>query len=226
MNILILIAFLLLSYLLGSIPFGLVYSLARGVDIRKVGSKNIGATNVSREFGFISGFLPVFILDLLKGAVPVYLAGILFNNYPVGRDAAMVLAGAMTIIGHIFPVYLGFRGGKGVATALGVFLPIVPVEAMICLGVFMVTLTTFRIVTIAGMPESLKKNINTIKLIFMDLRKGVGLSSSAAAFFFPISVALVDFNRTLIFVISIAVAVLVIFQHRSNLAGYLKGGRQ
>jgi glycerol-3-phosphate acyltransferase PlsY len=202
------------SYLLGSIPFGLLYSMARGVDIRKVGSKNIGATNVSRQFGFLKGFLPVFLLDLAKGAVPVFLAGSLLHT-AAGRDGVMLLAGLSAIAGHIFPVYLGFKGGKGVATALGVFVLIAPLEAAVCAAVFIIVLFLLRSIALHGKPGP----------FFKDLQKGVGLSSSIAAVIFPASVILIEPARTLIVFISILTALLILFQHRSNLAEIFKGDR-
>jgi glycerol-3-phosphate acyltransferase PlsY len=223
MDILILTSFLVASYLVGSVPFGLIYSLVRGVDIRRVGSKNIGATNVSREFGFFAGFLPVFLLDMLKGATPVFLAGILFIHSPFGRDTAMVLSGVMAILGHMFPVYLGFEGGKGVATSLGVFLPIVTYEVIICSAVFLITLFAYRLIAIKRMPKSEIKSVLPSNLIFKDLSKGVGLSSCMAALFFPVTVLIIDFKRTLIFILSILIALLVIIRHRTNLVNYIKG---
>src|SRR5690242_10288431 len=97
-----------LSYLLGSIPFGLLVARAKGVDLRKVGSGNVGATNVVRTLGKPLGFM-VFALDFLKGLVPTL----------VGRaddDAVALLFGIAAVLGHVFPVWLKFKGGKGVAT--------------------------------------------------------------------------------------------------------------
>jgi len=212
MDIILIAAVCVFSYLLGSIPFGLVYSLARGVDIRKVGSKNIGATNVSRQFGFALGFVPVFILDLAKGAIPVYLAGNFIHTI-AGRDGIMVLAGVSAIAGHMFPVYLGFRGGKGVATALGVFILIAPFEIAACLPVFILVLLLMRYFDPARRSEPFFKN----------MQKGVGLSSCAAAVALPLSVFILESSRTLILVISIAVALLLVYRHRTNLVKIFKG---
>jgi len=110
-NYLLLIIF---GYLLGSIPWGYLISKTKGIDIRKVGSGNIGGTNVIRALGTKWGLL-VAILDLLKGVIPVYLA-ISFLVF----DWQIASVAITPVLGHIFPVWLGFRGGKGVATTLGV----------------------------------------------------------------------------------------------------------
>ncbi|MGA2141499.1 MAG: glycerol-3-phosphate acyltransferase [Brevinematales bacterium] len=212
MDVILIIAAGVFSYLLGSVPFGLVYSLARGVDIRKVGSKNIGATNVSRQFGFALGFVPVFILDLAKGALPVFLAASYIHT-PLGRDGIMVLTGIMAIAGHMFPVYLGFRCGKGVATALGVFILIAPYEIAMCLPVFIIVLLLMRFIDPSRKSEPFFKN----------MQKGVGLSSCAAAVALPISVFILESPRILILVISILVALLLVYRHRSNLVKIFKG---
>lgn len=106
---------LLIAYLLGSMPFGFIMSrLMTGSDIRKVGSGNIGATNVLRVIGWKAA-LPVFLLDMLKGAAAVLIAGALSDS-----AAVYLAAGFMAMIGHSFPLFLGFRGGKAAATAIGV----------------------------------------------------------------------------------------------------------
>ena len=108
------------SYLVGAVPFGLLVGRLAGIDVRKGGSGNIGATNVSRLLGKKLG-LATLVLDCLKGFVPIYCASQLLGSEPAGSLVVM-LCGIMAVVGHMFPVYLGFKGGKGVATALGVFL--------------------------------------------------------------------------------------------------------
>ncbi len=218
MDIIILIIFSISAYLIGAIPFGLLYSLLRGVDIRKVGSKNIGATNVSRQFGFVGGFLPVFLLDLLKGALPVYFSRI-FIQGPIPQDIVLVVVGLMAIIGHMFPVYLAFKGGKGVATTLGVFLLIAPFEALIGGIAFLIVLFTARGIALSRMPEPDKKG----QRFFKDLQKGVGLSSSIAAVTLPFSTFFLEPNRIVILIITIFIAVLLLIRHRSNLIKTFKG---
>jgi glycerol-3-phosphate acyltransferase PlsY len=130
-NILLIVA----SYLVGAIPFGLVLSRGRGIDIREQGSRNIGATNVSRLLGKKLGFCTL-LLDIAKGYLPMFAAGLLAGDDP-GRNLVIGLCGAASITGHMFPVYLGFRGGKGVATGLGVFLYLAPKALLVCLVVFL-----------------------------------------------------------------------------------------
>ena len=126
-TILILIAISLISYLVGAIPWGYLIGKRNGVDIRKLGSKNIGATNVTRVIGKWSGKL-CFLLDFLKGFIPVLVVTILCkeeiieDNYHIMQMVAALSA----ILGHIFPVYLWFRGGKGVSTAGGALLALAP----------------------------------------------------------------------------------------------------
>jgi acyl phosphate:glycerol-3-phosphate acyltransferase len=110
------------AYLLGSIPFGLLIVKAMGrPDIRSTGSGNIGAANVTRSAGFVPGILTL-LLDAAKGYAAVWLA----SRWTGGNFRWMMLAAILAVIGHMFPIWLGFRGGKGVATGLGVFLPICP----------------------------------------------------------------------------------------------------
>ncbi len=128
------IVLIILSYLVGAIPFGLVLSRGSGIDIRRQGSGNIGATNVARLLGKKLGCCTL-LLDVAKGYLPMYVAGLLL----AGTDNAktvVALCGAAAITGHMFPVYLGFKGGKGVATGLGVFLYLAPRALLLCLVVF------------------------------------------------------------------------------------------
>lgn len=122
------------SYLLGAIPFGLVVSRGSGIDIRTQGSRNIGATNVARLLGKKRGALTL-LLDIGKGFLPMFIAAILVQNDP-RRDLIIALCGAASVLGHMFPVYLGFKGGKGVATALGAFLYLAPLSVLACVLVF------------------------------------------------------------------------------------------
>ncbi len=108
-----LIVFLITTYLYASIPFGLLISRLRGVDIRKVGSGNIGATNVSRALG-IWYAIPVGLLDFTKGLLPVLLASLFLHT-----QVSVALVAAVALLGHIFPLYLKFKGGKGAATYAG-----------------------------------------------------------------------------------------------------------
>ncbi len=125
---------LILSYLAGAVPFGLLFSRAVGKDVREEGSGNIGATNVNRVLGKKLGFLTL-LCDIDKGFFPVYLVSTLLPELP-DRVLFVALCGLATVVGHMFPVYLGFKGGKGVATALGVFLFFSPPSILVALIVF------------------------------------------------------------------------------------------
>jgi len=115
------LSLVIFGYLFGSIPWGYLISKAKGIDIRKVGSGNIGGTNVIRALGIKWGLL-VAVLDVLKGVIPVYLAlnFLTPHQYIGGGDWQIASVAITPVLGHIFPVWLGFRGGKGVATTLGV----------------------------------------------------------------------------------------------------------
>lgn len=125
---------LLASYLLGAIPFGLLFSRAVGKDVRQEGSGNIGATNVNRVLGKKLGILTL-LCDVAKGFFPVFLASYFL---PPTESAGLIVAlcGLATVLGHMFSVYMGFKGGKGVATALGVFLFFSPLAVLFVMLVF------------------------------------------------------------------------------------------
>jgi glycerol-3-phosphate acyltransferase PlsY len=133
------------SYLLGSIPFGyLLVRIFRGEDVRHSGSGNIGATNVSRKSPLLGAL--TLILDALKGAGAVLITRTIFP----GQTALLAFAGLMAIAGHIFPVWLKFRGGKGVATGLGSFLVLLPKTVLVMIGVFVAIFVAFRYVSLAS----------------------------------------------------------------------------
>jgi glycerol-3-phosphate acyltransferase PlsY len=134
----------LLSYLAGSIPFGYLIALRRGVDIRHAGSGNIGATNVARQLGRKTGAL-VFALDFLKGALPTGIALWLMHDTTLA-----VVAGLSAMAGHMFPIWLRFRGGKAVATGTGVVVMLLPTAAAIALLVWLATLSATRFVSVAS----------------------------------------------------------------------------
>jgi len=136
----------LLSYLLGSIPFGyLIVRWQRGVDVRSTGSGGTGATNVMRNLGII-GFVATFILDAGKGVVAVLLASRLSSGDPRWIAASSVAA----ILGHCFPVWLRFRGGKGVATGVGVFIALAPLQVALVLVIFAVVVAIWRYVSLGS----------------------------------------------------------------------------
>lgn len=178
----------LLAYLLGSVPFGIVITRALGLgDLRQIGSGNIGATNVLRTGSKIGAFLTL-VLDSGKGAIAVLTA-----RFLVGEDAAQ-LAGFAAFIGHLFPVWLGFRGGKGVATYLGTLLALsFPAGAVACLT-WLVVAGIFRISS---------------------------LSALVAAVAMP--VALVGLGRPDMVVLAIGLGALIWVRHAGNIRRILNG---
>jgi acyl phosphate:glycerol-3-phosphate acyltransferase len=140
-----------LAYLAGSIPFGyLLVRVLRGTDIRRTGSGNIGATNVSRTSPKL-GILTL-LLDAAKGLVPVLIARALHPDHAILFGA---LAGFSAVVGHTFPVWLRFRGGKGVATGLGAFFCVAPKSLLIVVGIFVAIVAAFRYISLGSIVATL-----------------------------------------------------------------------
>jgi len=138
-----------LSYLLGSIPFGyLLVRIFRGEDVRLSGSGNIGATNVSRKSPALG--VATLVLDALKGSAAVILTYHFCMAGGVKPYLAMAVAALFAVLGHMFPIWLRFRGGKGVATALGSFFLITPKAVLVALGIFVVIVAIFRYVSLGS----------------------------------------------------------------------------
>jgi glycerol-3-phosphate acyltransferase PlsY len=199
MCVLRLLLVLILSYFLGSIATAVwAGKIFHGVDVREHGSGNAGATNVIRVLGWKTG-IPVLLVDVLKGWLAAMFP-VFFNL--AGHDTAQltnfqIIAGIVVVLGHIFPVFAGFRGGKGVATIFGVLLAIHPLVTLSCLGVFLLVLL------ISGY---------------------VSLSSMSAGVAFPLFL-LFFFDTPSIFmkIFSVLVAVGIIITHRKNIKRLLKG---
>lgn len=190
------LAVALVAYLLGSIPFGLILGKAfGGADVRKAGSGNIGATNVARVAGPLAGILTL-LLDASKGWFSVWLAARLF----VGNSNAMILAGLLAMLGHCFPIWLRFRGGKGVATAAGIFLALSAPAMAAALVLFLLVVVTWRYVSLGSLAAAA-----AIPLLIYLLW--------APHFAPPESLTLG----------SLAISLLVIFQHRSNIVRLARG---
>jgi glycerol-3-phosphate acyltransferase PlsY len=184
------------AYLLGSIPFGLVLAKAfGGPDVRKSGSGNIGATNVARVVGPLAGILTLF-LDAAKGWLSVWLAARVTH----GSATIMVLAGFLAMTGHCFPIWLRFRGGKGVATAAGVFIAWCPLAMGVAVVLFLLVVGFWRYVSLASISAAAAMPL-LIYLLW------------APHFAPPESVTLG----------SLAIAVLVIIQHRGNILRLARG---
>lgn len=143
------------AYLYGSIPFGfLAARWLRGVDIRQTGSGNIGATNAARVLGF--KFFPViFAMDMTKGLGPALLAGILGGQSAYSPAPLVLFAGLAGVMGHVFPLYLGFKGGKAVAAGTGLFLVAAPVAVLICAAIWGVLFAATRYVSLSSICAAL-----------------------------------------------------------------------
>jgi acyl phosphate:glycerol-3-phosphate acyltransferase len=148
-----LLLWILGAYLVAGIPVGLLLGLARGVDLRTTGSGNIGATNAVRALGKRWGLL-VFALDVVKAAIPVAAALHRFGDADHGPTLVAIIALA-AIIGHVFPIYLRFHGGKGVACAFGVFLVLAPKAALVGMLVYLQTLWLTRVSAVGSLTAAL-----------------------------------------------------------------------
>jgi acyl phosphate:glycerol-3-phosphate acyltransferase len=191
------------SYLAGSLPFGFILArVVKGIDIRQQGSGNIGATNVTRVVGTKWGAV-CFVLDALKGALPVWLLPplTLAANDPT-RTHWTIAAGLMTILGHMFPCWLRFRGGKGVATALGVVVILAPLSTAITFGVFAVCFGVSRIVSLSSIVSAGAFAVS--QMIVLQPQPFRTDAWSLATF-------------------SLAVPTLIIARHRTNIVRLLRG---
>ncbi len=178
-----------LAYLLGSIPFGLLLTkYVQGIDIRGIGSGNIGATNVLRT-GNKKIAVATLFLDALKGAIAVYLAS-LFGE----AEGVALVSAIFAVLGHIFPLWLWFKGGKGVATALGVMIPLNPYVFLFTVICWLVVAKIFRISS---------------------------LSALVSFILTPIAAYLLD--EPSLAILSLLIALLLVWTHRSNLKRLLSG---
>jgi len=210
----------LLAILLGSIPFGLLIAKANGIDIRRHGSGNIGATNVLRVVGKKSG-IACFLLDALKGFIPVIIAVSLIQiggkpsslALPVLRDFAInlpasqqlagqllhVITGLLAILGHNYSPWVGFRGGKGVATSAGVLLALMPVAVLLLLGFWLLLFFTTRYVSVASIGAAVALPLVTLWGSWHHGKIHNG-----------------TWNKPL-FAFALAIAALAIWKHRANI---------
>jgi len=193
------IILIILAYLIGSIPTAVWISKSVfGIDIRDYGSGNAGATNTFRVLGSKWGSM-VMLVDVTKGliATSLYIFIPYYLNNELARTNFMIALGMMAILGHIFPIFANFRGGKGVATLLGMALAIQPMVALICLGVFIITLLSTRFVS---------------------------LSSMLAGVAFMVLILFIFNERETVYrLFAIIVALMVVITHQKNISRLLKG---
>jgi glycerol-3-phosphate acyltransferase PlsY len=184
-----------LAYLLGSIPTGLLVArFLGGPDPRQWGSGNLGAANLYRLLGRQAGFL-TFLGDVAKGALPVLLSCRLLTSLGPWQEGAVALVGAAAVLGHVFPVYLGFKGGKGVATSFGVVAVLAPWAAVNLALVYVLALTQTRIFS---------------------------LSALLAAWLLPLAVGLFSDSKAYLLLAG-GLSGLILFTHRQNLERLFKG---
>lgn len=190
---------LILSYLAGSIPSAVwAGRIFHGIDIREHGSGNAGATNTIRVLGWKTG-VPVLVFDLAKGwlaaSLPVFLNAATAGSQQM--TALQIACGVAAIIGHVFPVFAGFHGGKGVATTFGVLLALYPLLTLSCAGIFLVVLL---------------------------ISNYVSLSSMAAGIMFPILLMTVFHTPSLLLMIfSVVIAIALVITHRKNIGRLVRG---
>ena len=183
------VAMIGLAYLLGSIPSGFILGAWAGIDVRKSGSGNVGATNVARVLGKRQGVYTL-IADVGKGFIPVFIA------LQLGFTAATAaLVGVAAFLGHLFPLFLRFKGGKGVATALGVFLALAPLATSILILLFAVVMLVGRTVSLGSM---------------------IAAAAAPAVFWY------LSYGRALI-ASSAFLAMMIVLRHRSNIQRLLRG---
>ncbi len=189
------------AYLLGAIPFGFLIARTRGIDIREHGSRNIGATNVFRVLGRTWGLL-TFACDAGKGALAVVLARHFAGVLAIDGVLAGIAAALGCLVGHSFPVWLRFKGGKGVASSLGVLLGLMPVASLIVLGIWGVVFRVSRYVSLASLVAAV-----ALPVVVSGLLKTGRLEGMAHLYFAGVA------------------ALLVIWRHRENI-GRLRAGTE
>lgn len=207
----LLVTIILLSYLIGSIPTSIIVGkLVKGIDIRNYGSGNAGGTNVYRVLGWKYGIL-VILLDALKGALAVVLVARLhygdfpFENATPFDDFTLVqiIAGVAAVIGHIWTIFAGFRGGKGIATALGMLMTIITVDMLFAIGVFIVVVVVSKYISLGSILGAI-----SVPLILF-IRENIFHAD------------IQGYNVVLPF--SIGICILIIYTHRTNLGRIFSG---
>jgi len=194
--------YFILSYLIGAFPSAVVLGrLLRGVDVRKHGSGNAGGTNAWRVLGWKIG-VPVMLLDVAKGAVcAVGISRLPLGAVPVDPQTLAVLCGLVAVLGHVFPIYIGFRGGKGVGTAAGMLIATAPIPVGFALGIFAICLFSTGCVSCGSM---------------------------LAAWTVPITIVLLNWRTSIhhplvLLIVTLALAAFITITHRKNIVRILRG---
>ncbi len=192
MNFSILVA----AYLIGSIPTSYLFGKAKGIDLRKQGSGNVGATNALRVLGPKIGIITL-IIDIAKGFLPVHICRLIL---PASSDIFLIAVGISAISGHIFTIFLKFKGGKGVATSAGVFLALDPIATGITFAVFVIIVVVSRYVSLGSI-------IGVLVLVTVELITNLNNS----------------FQHMAILILSVVIGIFIIIRHRSNIGRLVRG---
>lgn len=196
-----LVGLLLISYLIGAIPTGILFGKLYRVNIRNKGSGNMGATNVWRILGWKAG-VPVLLIDLAKGILAaIVIARLPLGPIPLDPEVVAVLCGTAAVLGHVFPVYVGFRGGKGVATGAGMLVAVVTVPVAIAIGIFLLALIARGQVSVGSILGAISVPVSTVLL-----------NRYSSLHYHPLVIGL-----------TVALAVFIVITHRSNIIRILRG---
>ncbi|TCD48130.1 glycerol-3-phosphate 1-O-acyltransferase PlsY [Chlorobium sp. N1] len=218
-----LLAILAVSYIIGSIPTSIMAGrLLRGIDIRQHGSGNAGGTNAFRVLGWKAG-LSVTLIDILKGVLAAVSVVAFFRMHPIGAYPEMnevalrLLAGLAAVVGHVFTVFAGFKGGKGVSTAAGMLIGIAPVTMLIVIGIFLLTVWLSRYVSVASMLAAIAfPLIIAIRKYVFELGSGLDYFIDKP-FSFHDSL---DFN---LIIFGLVIAMAILYTHRANIRRLISG---
>ncbi|MBZ4683188.1 MAG: acyl phosphate:glycerol-3-phosphate acyltransferase [Fusobacteriaceae bacterium] len=181
--------FLIMSYIIGSIPSALIVGKTQNIDVREHGSKNIGATNAYRVLGRKYGII-VFLMDMFKGMLPLIIA----SSFGI-KDNYLVLIGFISVIGHTFSIFAKFKGGKGVATSFGMFIFLAPLQSLISIIIFIIIVYFSRYISLGSIISAVV--LPTLVLIL------------------PVNNVITD--KTLISVLSLLLGAYVIYKHKANI---------
>ncbi|RKY87621.1 acyl-phosphate glycerol 3-phosphate acyltransferase [candidate division KSB1 bacterium] len=196
------IVIIICSYIVGSIPTSIIAGkLWKGIDIRNYGSGNAGATNVFRVLGWKAGVI-VGIFDIFKGlSAPIFIAKILIDPLPFDYQLIQIIAGVAAVFGHIWTIFAGFKGGKGVLTAAGMILGLAPVATLICIGIWGIIFFITRYVSLGSICAAI-----SLPIVIMVEKYVFGQNIHSVLLFFTIFIGL-----------------LIIFTHRSNIKRLING---
>jgi acyl phosphate:glycerol-3-phosphate acyltransferase len=221
-----LLAILALSYVIGSIPTSLMAGkMLKGIDIRQFGSGNAGGTNAFRVLGWKPGLI-VTLIDIVKGVVAAVSVVAFFRHHPIGafpdinEVALRLLAGMSAVIGHVFTLFAGFKGGKGVSTAAGMLIGIAPVSMLMVVGIFLLTVYLSRHVSVASMLAAIAfPLIIAVRKYIFELGGGLDyyVKLFGSQLFFHDSL---DYH---LMIFGLVVALAILYTHRANIRRLISG---